>query len=166
MAGRSAGQILAGYYTGTTYDQVPDTQTILVNIVSGATTTVSGRSTGTNGGTLTVAAGGRTLTAPAGRTVTLRRSGSAVAATCSTCSTTSVSGASVQVTWDQSRTDLGLGARRYRHAPFVVTPTPGAATIQGVLQLRLADEYLDQVREVPWAWPEAALEAQAAAAPS
>lgn len=142
MAGRSAGQILAGYYTGTTYDQVPDTQTILVNIVSGATTTtVSGRSTGTNGGTLTVA-------------------------TCSTCSTTSVSGASVQVTWDQSRTDLGLGARRYRHAPFVVTPTPGAATIQGVLQLRLADEYLDQVREVPWAWPEAALEAQAAAAPS
>lgn len=76
------------------------------------------------------------------------------------------SGASVQVTWDQSRTDLGLGARRYRHAPFVVTPTPGAATIQGVLQLRLADEYLDQVREVPWAWPEAALEAQAAAAPS
>ena len=141
MAGRSAGQILASYYTGTTYDQVPDTQTILVNIVSGATTTVSGRSTGTNGGTLTVA-------------------------TCSTCSTTSVSGASVQVTWDQSRTDLGLGARRYRHAPFVVTPTPGAATIQGVLQLRLADEYLDQVREVPWAWPEAALEAQAAAAPS
>ena len=71
--------------------QDPDTQTILVNIVSGATTTtVSGRSTGTNGGTLTVAAGGRTLTAPAGRTVTLRRSGSAVAATCSTCSTTSV----------------------------------------------------------------------------
>lgn len=93
MAGRSAGQILAGYYTGTTYDQVPDTQTILVNIVSGATTTtVSGRSTGTNGGTLTVAAGGRTLTAPAGRTVTLRRSGSAVAATCSTCSTTSGAG--------------------------------------------------------------------------
>lgn len=75
MAGRSAGQILASYYTGTTYDQVPDTQTILVNIVSGATTTVSGRSTGTNGGTLTVAAGGRTLTAPAGQSVTLRRAG-------------------------------------------------------------------------------------------
>ena len=72
----------------------------------------------------------------------------------------------MQVTWDHSRTDLRLGTRRYRHAPFVVTPTPGAATIQGVLQLRLADEYLDQVREVPWAWPEAALEAQAAAARS
>lgn len=166
-AGRSAGQILASYYTGTTYDQVPDTQTILVNIVSGATTTtVSGRSTGTNGGKLTVTAGGRTLTALAGQSVTLHRSGSAVAATCSTCSTTSVSGTEVRVTWDQSRTDLVRGTKRYRHAPFVVTPTPGAATIQGVLQLRLADEYLDQVREVPWAWPEAALEAQAAAARS
>ncbi|QNF93396.1 SpoIID/LytB domain-containing protein [Janibacter sp. YB324] len=166
-AGRSAQQILASYYTGTTYDQVPDTQTIRVNIVSGATTTsVSGRATGTNGGRLTVVGGGRTLTTGAGQTLTLRRSGSSVVASCSGCSPTSVSGSSVQVTWDESRTDLGLGAKRYRHAPFVITPTPGAATLQGVLHLRLADEYLDQIREVPWSWPGAALEAQAAAARS
>lgn len=168
-AGRTAQQILASYYTGTTYDQVPDTFTIQVNIVSGATTTtVRGRSTSTNGGQLTVTAGGGTLKAPAGQAVTLRRSGASVTASCTVCTTktTSVSGGQAVVTWDQSRTDLDLGGRRYRHAPFVVNPTPGAATLQGVLHLRLADEYLNQVREVPWAWPAAALEAQAAAARS
>ena len=86
-AGRSAREILGFYYAGTTYDAVPDTQTIRVNIVSGATTTsVSGRATGTNGGRLTVSAGGRTLTTGAGQTLTLRRSGSSVVASCSGCS--------------------------------------------------------------------------------
>lgn len=164
-AGRSAQQILAFYYSGTTYDPVPDTQTVRVNVLRSATTgTLTGVSTGSNGGKLTLSAGGRTLTALAGQPVTLRRSGSTVAASCASCSTTSVSGASVSASWDQARTDLSLDGRRYRHAPFVITPTPGAATMQGVLHLRLADEYLNQVREVPWSWPDAALQAQAAAA--
>lgn len=164
-AGWSARQILAFYYQGTTYDQVADTQTIHVNVLHGATsTTISGRSVGTNGGKLTVTAGGRTMTAPAGVGVTLRRSGSTVLASCSSCSPTSVSGTSATVTWDESRTEMTRGSLRYRHAPFVVSRTPGAATLEGVLRLRLADEYLDQVREVPWSWPAAAQEAQAAAA--
>lgn len=164
-AGRSAQQILAFYYRGTTYDPVPDTHTIHVNVVHGATSaTISGRSVGTDGGKLTVTAGGRTLAATAGRTVTLRRSGGSVVASCTECSPTSVSGATVEVIWDESRTELALGSRRYRHAPFVASATPGASTIEGVLRLRLADEYLDQVREMPWSWPAAALEAQAAAA--
>lgn len=164
-AGRSAQQILAFYYSGTTYDAVPDAQTIRVNVLRSATTgSLKGLSTGTNGGRLTVTGGGRTLTAAAGHTVTLRRSGTTVAADCPACTTTSVSGTSVNVSWDQARTDLSLDGRRYRNAPFVITPTPGASTLEGVLHLRLSDEYLHQVREVPWSWPDAALQAQAAAA--
>lgn len=164
-AGRSAQQILAFYYQGTTYDAVPDAQTIHVNVLRGASsTTIAGRSVGTNGGKLTVTAGGRTMSAPGGVGVSFRRSGSTVVASCSSCTPASVSGPSVAVTWDQARTEMTRGSLRYRHAPFVVSRTPGAATLEGVLQLRLADEYLDQVREVPWSWPAAAQEAQAAAA--
>lgn len=164
-AGRSAAQILGSYYSGTTYDQVTDTQTIRVNIVRGRSSqTIAGTSRASGGGTLTVTAGSSTMRAAAGTAVSLRRSGSSVVASCSSCSPTSVTGSSVRVTWDESRTDLNLSGKRYRHAPFVVTPTPGASTIEGVLHLRLSDEYLDQVREVPWGWPAAALQAQAAAA--
>lgn len=166
-AGRSARQILAFYYRGTTYDPVPDGATIRVNVLRAQPTSrLVGQATRSGGGTLTVTAGDRTLRAPAGTTVTLSHTGTSVVARCSSsaCSRASVWGGSVQVVWDESRTHLGLDGRRYAHAPFVVSGTPGAATLEGVLHLRLADEYLDQVREVPWSWPAAALEAQAAAA--
>lgn len=166
-AGWSAQQILAFYYRGTTYDAVPDTQTIHVNVLrSRPTSRLVGRSTRSGGGALTITAAGRTLRAPAGTPVTLEHTGSSVVARCasSACSRASVWGASVQVVWDESRSQLDLDGRRYAHAPFVVSGTPGARTLEGVLQLRLADEYLDQVREVPWSWPAAAQEAQAAAA--
>lgn len=164
-AGRSARQILAFYYTGTTYDPVPDTQTIRVNIVRGkSSTTISGHARSAGGGTLHVSVGSSTMRAGPGRAVSLRRSGSTVVATCSTCSPTSLSATSVTVSWDEKRTDLSLGGNLYSHAPFVISPTPAAATLEGVLRLRLATEYLDQIREVPWSWPAAAQEAQAAAA--
>lgn len=166
-AGWTAREILAFYYQGTTYDAVVDTQTIRVNVVRGASTaSIAGLATGTSGGRLTITAGGRTMTSAAGQTVSLRRSSGSVVATCSACSPTSVTGTSVSVTWDESRTDLSVGGRRYRHAPFVVTPTSGAATLEGVLHLQLSSEYLDQIREVPWSWPDAVLQAQAAAARS
>ena len=60
-AGRSAREILGFYYAGTTYDAVPDTQTIRVNIVRGrSTTAVSGLARSSGGGTLTVTAGSST----------------------------------------------------------------------------------------------------------
>ncbi|WP_156466211.1 SpoIID/LytB domain-containing protein [Janibacter sp. Soil728] len=164
-AGRSAQQILAFYYRGTTYDAAPDTSTIRVNVVRGqSSTSVVGRARSTGGGAVRVTAGSTTLRAEAGETISLRRSGTVVIATCSTCTPTSIRGSSITTTWDERRTDLSLSGRRYRHAPLVFTPTPGAATLEGVLHLRLSDEYLDQVREVPWSWPAAAQEAQAAAA--
>ena len=164
-AGRSAQQILAFYYRGTTYDAVPDTQTIRVNIVRGRTSTsVVGRTRSSGGGAVRVTAGQTSMRADPGQTISIGRSGAAVVATCSTCTPTSIRGTSITATWDEQRTELSVSGRRYRHAPFVITPTPGAATLEGVLHLRLADEYLDQLREVPWSWPAAALEAQAAAA--
>ncbi|WP_068264381.1 SpoIID/LytB domain-containing protein [Janibacter limosus] len=166
-AGRSAQQILAFYYRGTTYDAVPDTQTIRVNIVRGqSSTSVVGRARSTGGGAVRVTAGSMSLRAEAGEAISVRRSGTVVIATCSTCTPTSIRGTSITTTWDERRTDLSLSGRSYRHAPLVFTPTPGAATLEGVLHLRLSDEYLDQVREVPWSWPTAAQQAQAAAARS
>nr|WP_257907366.1 hypothetical protein [Janibacter limosus] len=164
-AGRSAQQIPAFYYRGTTYDAVPDTQTIRVNIVRGRTSTsVVGRTRSSGGGAVRVTAGQTSMRADPGQTISIGRSGAAVVATCSTCTPTSIRGTSITATRDEQRTELSVSGRRYRHAPFVITPTPGAATLEGVLHLRLADEYLDQLREVPWSRPAAALEAQAAAA--
>lgn len=166
-AGRSAQQILAFYYRGTTYDAVPDTQTIRVNIVRARTSTsVVGRMRSSGGGAVRVTAGQTSMRADPGQTISIGRSGAAVVATCSTCTPTSIRGTSITATWDEQRTELSVSGRRYRHAPLVLTPTPGAATLEGVLHLRLSDEYLDQVREVPWSWPVAAQQAQAAAARS
>lgn len=166
-AGRSAAQILAFYYRGTTYDAVPDDQTIHVNVLHEATTApLVGEATRSGGGTLTITAAGRTMRAPAGTTVTLSHTGNSVVARCSSpaCSRSSVWGGSVRVVWDEYRSRIRLDGRRYAHAPFVITGTPGAAKLEGVFELRLADEYLDQIKEMPWSWPTAALQAQAAAA--
>lgn len=131
--GRTAQQILAFYYQGTTYDAVPDTQQIRVNVMRGAKSAkLTGRASAARGGALTITAGGRTLKASAGRTVELRRSGSAVVVSCSRCTPTSITGSSVQIEWDESRTQLSLSGRTYQHAPFLVSPTPSASTLEGV----------------------------------
>ncbi len=169
--GYTAEQILAHYYTGTTYDAVTDTQVIRVNIlhqVSSATATSVALSSG--GGAFTVTAGGTTMTGSLGESVTFTRSGASVKATCSLCSgATSVTGATATLVWDTAaaanRTGMRIGGTTYRDGRTVVSPSTGSSsTVEVVNHVRLHDEYLDYLREVPWGWPTEALRAQAAAA--
>lgn len=165
LAGRgwSARAILARYYAGTTYDAVPDRQTIAVNLEQGASRVdLVGLATATSGGTVTVRTPTRQVRASAGRQVRVTRTTAGVVASCSACGW-SVSGSRLLVDVYEARTDLQVGGHRYRYGQLVVTPGTGGG-VDAVLHMRLHDEYLDQIREVPWSWPRAALEAQAAAA--
>lgn len=166
--GRSAREILAHYYPGTTYDAVPDTASIDVNLMTRASSVVvRGVSRGAGGGWLTVTAGSGRLVAPSSATVTLTRTASAVRATCQGCAAaTVVQGARVDIAHDASVTDLDVSGSRYRFGRLRVSPSPSTATVEAVLSMRLHDEYLDQVAEMPWSWPASALQAQAAAARS
>ncbi|MCM3554231.1 cell wall-binding repeat-containing protein [Janibacter melonis] len=162
--GWSARQILAHYYAGTTYDAVPDTQQVAVSLEqSVAQSRLVGRATASGGGTLTLTAGSRTVSAPGGATVVVTRSGSSVVASCSSCSWAPLTGSSITVTTWAARTDLEVSGSLYRYGRLVLTPSAGAG-VHAVLWVRLHDEYLDQIREVPWSWPSSALQAQAAAA--
>lgn len=167
-SGKSAEQILQYYYPGTTYDKVVDTAIVSVNVRhSVSSTTLTGSARAAGGGTLTIAAGGKTLTAPAGHSVTISRSGSGVVVRCASgCSTSSISGPSAQVTYNRSATLASVDGKKYAVGTVSVTPTPGSSTLEVVVKARMHDEYLDYLREMPWSWPRAALETQAAAARS
>ena len=164
--GYDASQILAHYYTGTAYSTATDTQRLSVNLRHGVgSTTVSPSALSGGGGSLSVISGGTTTTAPAGTAVTITPSGAGVRVSCPGCSpATSLSGASASLYWDDGATLLTVDGVRYRDGSATVTRTPGGSTLEVVARVRLHDEYLDYIREVPWSWPSAALEAQAAAA--
>ena len=168
-AGRTAPQILAHYYRGTTYDKVADTATIRVNVRHRVSSTaIVGQALTAGGGTIRVAAGGRTLSAPAGRTVTVVRSGSGVVARCgSGCSRTSVSGPSAVVTFTHGASTVSTDGKRYGVGSLGILPSPGTTgLLEVVVRARMHDEYLDGIKEMPWSWPSAALQTQAAAARS
>ncbi len=166
--GWSVRQVLAFYYPGTTYDAVPDTQTIAVNLLTRASSVpVRGQAQSSGGGGLTVRAGARRLTVPPTGSLTLTRAGAAVRATCWGCAgTTVVEGPVLDVVHDPATTDLDVAGSRYRFGRLRLSPTPAGGTLETVLEMRLHDEYLDQVAEMPWSWPDVALQAQAAAARS
>ncbi|HSF98773.1 MAG TPA: SpoIID/LytB domain-containing protein [Ornithinibacter sp.] len=166
--GRTAAQILGLYYSGTTYDAVTDTQTVMVNVLH-RVTSVSATPVAilAGGGSFTVTLGGSQMAGTLGTPVTLTRSGSTVVASCPSCSgSTRLTGSSALLVWDSDdRTGMTLGGTTYRDGRTVITPSSGTTgTLEVVNQLRLHDEYLDHLREVPWSWPVEALKAQAAAA--
>ncbi|MBM6402955.1 SpoIID/LytB domain-containing protein [Phycicoccus sp. CSK15P-2] len=163
--GYSAAQILGHYYTDTGYTTVDDTAPVHVNLRHGvSSTTVSTSSLSAGGGTLRVVAGGTSMVGPSGASATVRPSGSGVVVSCSRCTPTSLTGGSASVYWDDGRTLLTNDGTRYRDGSVTVSRTPSASTLEVVARVRLHDEYLDYIREVPWSWPSAALQAQAAAA--
>lgn len=165
--GKSAREILAFYYRGTTYDAVVDNRTIYVNLERAASrVTMSGRARTKGAGSFTVTADGKTIRAAAKQEVTATRRGSGVRFTCPTCSgTQSITATRGEVVL-RSGTDLIVSGKRYRYGTLRIAPTTGGSTLEAVLRMRLHDQYLDQIAEVPWSWPTAAMEAQAAAARS
>lgn len=164
--GSSAAEILGHYYTGTDYTLVTDTDRLSVNLRHAVTSTSFTTSTlSSGGGTLTVVAGGTSTSGPSGTTATVTASGSGVKVSCPACSpATSLTGSSASVYWDDDRTLVTNDGTRYRDGSMTVTRTPGASTLEVVARVTVHDEYLDYIREVPWSWPSAALQAQAAAA--
>lgn len=162
--GRGAREILRYYYAGTTYDAVPDTQRIGVALEQGAgSVVITGRATSAGGGTVTLRSGSRTVTAPGGAPVTVTRTGTSVRASCSSCGWAPLTGTRMTADVWEARTDLQVAGATYRFGQLVLTPSRTSG-LHAVLWMRLHDEYLDQIREMPWSWPSAALEAQAAAA--
>ncbi|MBD3782540.1 MAG: SpoIID/LytB domain-containing protein [Micrococcales bacterium] len=166
--GYGAAQILGHYYTGTTYDAVADTAVVFVNLKGGVTSTaLSSRALSTGGGTIRLTAGStsQAMTLPLGAAVTVTRSGASVRATCTSCSpATTITGTYVQAVWNDGRTLLTVDGTPYKSGVLVIWPTTSSATLQVVNKVRVHDEYLDYIREVPWSWPVEALKAQAAAA--
>ena len=170
--GWSAARILRYYYTGTTYDAVADTQTLRVNILH-AVPSLSASSVAISAGggdfSVSVSSGAtRTMTGGLGDAISLVRSGASVKVTCGECSgATSLSGPTVTLAWDTTaaadRTGMSIGGRVYRDGRTVIYPGAGS-TLEVVNHVRLHDEYLDYIREMPWSWPKEALKAQAAAA--
>lgn len=167
-AGHTARQILSHYYTGTTYDVVPDTAQISVNLASRAVTSqLSGRRLATGGGTVTVTAGPTTMTGgPGARLTASAPAGSTnVTIACPTCTpTTEVTASTVAVSWNNAQTLLSVDGTSYKDGRVTVSRAPGTNSVNVVLHARIHDQYLDYIAEVPWGWPEEALRAQAAAA--
>ena len=175
--GYSAAEILRHYYSGTAYEQRDDDVTVRVNVRNRASS-VSMRTSALSGGggsfTVTVYLGRdaegndvvETISGGAGQRVTVTPSGSSMKVTCSSCSgRTTSTGARPTIRWDDDRTLMAVdGAATYKDGLLRVTRTPGASTLEASVYARVHDEYLDYLREVPWSWPSAALEAQAAAA--
>lgn len=176
-AGAKAPDILKRYYTGTTYDAVPDSQTLDVNIlnqVSGSSTvtTVSSQVTSGNGGgafTVVVSGDARTMTGKLGDAVTFGRSGTTIKATCSSCTgATTLAGTTAVLRWDtlpgmNDKTLMKIGGTQYRDGTVRMKPY-GTSSWNVVNRVRLHDEYLDYIAESPWSWNLEALKAQAAAA--
>lgn len=165
--GRTAAQILQHYYAATTYDQVPDTALITVNIrhrVGASTMTTSALSTG--GGEVSVTVGTSTMRGPVGASLTVRpQSDAGVLVTCSACTPVgSLTGPRATVAWDDDKTLISVDGKRYKDGRIVVTRASSGAAVNVGVEARIHDEYLDYVAEVPWSWPKEALRAQAAAA--
>jgi SpoIID/LytB domain protein len=182
-SGHSAKQILAHYYSGTTVAAVRDDTVIAVNLlhsVSSVRMTTVALDAG--GGAFSVLVGSARLSGAPGQVLTLTRTGASVQASLATPSgTQTLTGTQAIVLWSGTRAmagpaslldvagpgeALGDGAGRYRTANVLVTPSPGTSstTLEVVNRVRVHDEYLDYLGEVPWSWPAAALQAQATAA--
>ncbi len=169
-----AKDILAHYYTGTTYNAVDDSMWVNVNIVYGASSVTAKSSARlTGGGSFQVALGTTVMDGQNGDTVSFSRSGSVVTASCPGCTTrTSISGSQLVLNWDHApvapsrtsdRTLMTIGGTQYLDGAAIVTPR-SAGGLNVVNQVTVHDEYLDYIAESPWSWPGEALRAQAAAA--
>jgi len=165
--GYTAAQILGHYYTGTTYDLVPDTAVISVNLLkNAASASMTTTQLTAGGGGVTVTGGATTMTGGLGAvlTATAPAGGTGVTITCPTCTPSSVTGSRLTLEFDDDRTLLALAGRSYRDGKISVTRAETINTVNVVAQVRIHDEYLDYIAEMPWSWHAEALKAQAAAA--
>lgn len=184
LAGESATAILQYYYTGTSVETVTDTQILRINI--GHLLTSAKLRSDSNGAQLQLFAGelGETQTAtplitlPGKTSLNLALSNGAIAISTTRGSKTAavVSGTTFTLRWTGTRyiegpltvlsVSTGNVLNRYRHGQMsfeIVRDKVLGKRIEIINSVRLQDEYLWGISEVPSSWPAAALEAQAIA---
>ena len=184
LAGESATAILQYYYTGTSVETVTDTQILRINI--GHLLTSAKLRSDSNGAHLQLFAGelGETQTAtpiitlPSKTSLNLSLSNGAIAISTTRGSKTAavVTGTTFTLRWTGTRyiegpltvlsVSTGNVLNRYRHGQMsfeIVRDKVLGKRIEIINSVRLQDEYLWGIGEVPSSWPTAALEAQAIA---
>jgi SpoIID/LytB domain protein len=172
LAGRSAAQILSTYYTGTALTSVADSSDIRVQVLGGVSSaSVTVRAIDELGGRFLVTRGRRSLRGRVGDKLSLRVTGDGVSASLTHAgTTTTLNGASITLRWQGTRdlaggptvVDVTGSGGSYRWGRLEATRIGGKLNLVNVL--RLHDEYLDGIAEVPTSWAPAALQAQAVAA--
>jgi SpoIID/LytB domain protein len=171
-AGRTVAQILASYYAGTALTSLPDSSDLRVQVLAGASSvTAKTAAVTTGGGAFTVTAGGLTLSGTASSAIRLVPSSTNVTVTVTTGTTsTSATGPLADIRWAGTRwlsgtatlLDVTGAGGRYRHGHVEVSTLSGRLNVVNVL--RLHDEYLFGIAEMPSSWAAEALKAQAVAA--
>jgi SpoIID/LytB domain protein len=182
--GRSATQILQHYYTGSRVAAFRDDVDLRVSLAYLASTVrmrVESIGAGTPG--LQVALGGAVVKAGVGDMVELGVKGSAMVVRID--GVVKASGPSAVIRWSGTRTpgstgsapsvlnlvsggkSLDTSGHRYRYGQVEArarySPVAGATVISAVNVVRLHDEYVFGIGEMPSSWPSAALQAQAIA---
>ena len=162
-AGRSAAQILSHYYTGTTLAALPDAMDIRVQVHRAVTLTAN-----TTGGVMRIrTSAGDSQPVPSGAQVIFAVVNGQVQASFGT--TTLPAAATVYAEWDGTRfsnpggpaaltTVTGSGGV-YRHGRLELGVIGGL--VNAVNVVRLHDEYLYGIAEMPSSWAAAALDSQA-----
>lgn len=163
--GKSAAQILKYYYRGISVDRVRDDQMVHVNVASSrSSVTLRSSAERSGGGAFTVTVGSRTLKASNRSSVKVVRSGSKVKVSHTLGKkTVHATASSAEMTFDDGKTLLSIDGKKYLSGSARVVPASGGG-VHAVMKVRLHDQYLDNVAEMPWSWPAASLQAQAAAA--
>jgi len=184
LAGESATAILQYYYTGTAIETVTDTQILRINV--GHLLTSAKLRSDSNGAQLQLFAGdlGETQTAAPLATLASKTSLNlaltnnliAISTTRGSKNTAVATGTTFTLRWTGTRylegpvTVLSLNTgnteNRYRHGQMsfkIIRDKVLGKRIEIINSVRLQDEYLWGISEVPSSWPAAALEAQAIA---
>jgi SpoIID/LytB domain protein len=187
LEGRSAAQIVQHFYSGTQLTSARTNRAIRVNLLYKASSVVvRGEALASGGGRVEVQIAGSTpVVGAVGDVFTLTSSAGIVTVRKTAKGTTSLvgRGTSVAVRWSGTRLPGGTGSapsllnvatstaglstagHRYRYGSLLVVPSASSpSTLHAVATLRLHDEYLRGIAEVPSSWPAAALQAQVLAA--
>ena len=184
LAGESATAILQYYYTGTAIETVTDTQILRINV--GHLLTSAKLRSDSNGAQLQLFAGdlGETQTAAPLATLASKTSLNlaltnnliAISTTRGSKNTAVATGTTFTLRWIGTRylegpvtvlsLTTGNTVNRYRHGQMsfkIIRDKVLGKRIEIINSVRLQDEYLWGISEVPSSWPAAALEAQAIA---
>lgn len=184
LAGESATAILQYYYTGAAVETLTDTQILRIN--TGHLLTSAKFRSDSNGAQLQLFAGDLSetqtatplLSIPNKTTLNLALANNliAISTTRGSKSTAIISGSTFTLRWTGTRylegplTVLSLTTgnvvNRYRHGQMslkIIRDKAVGKRIEIINSVRLQDEYLWGISEVPSSWPSAALEAQAIA---